>query len=98
MENKMSNAPQFRQPLSKPKLGEAVNSKEYSPKGYEEIISSLRNLINDEPHRAVKWEQDFIFATGHYRVEYHAKQGSFVIEQRLFDRVEFDADNEEYGK
>jgi len=61
---------------------------------YKIILSALRNLINDEPNREAKWEKDFIFATGHYRIEYHAKQGVFVIEQRLFDRVDFDPEQD----
>lgn len=66
--------------MDKPKEGKDIG----------DILHYLRFFIQES-----NWAQDFIFATGHFRIEYHQVHGTFVIEQRLFDRVEVKPDQPE---
>lgn len=57
---------------------------------YEDILQLLRLFVT-----GTEYTQDFIFLTGLYRFEYHHKNKTFVVEQRLFDRIELDPTEEE---
>ena len=39
--------------------------------------------------------QDFIFITGIYRIEWHDSAKTFVVEQRHFDHVKLEEDEED---
>lgn len=55
-----------------------------------DLIGALKMLISD-----ANVEQNFIFVSGKTRIEYHYLQQTFVIEERTFDTVKFNEDEDE---
>lgn len=55
----------------------------------EELMQMLREQIE-----FFQVEQDFIFLTGMYRIEYSAEHEMFVVEERSFDRIPYKEESE----
>lgn len=55
----------------------------------DDLMSMLKNIARSEMA-----DQDFIFITGIYRIEFHKSSKMFVVEQRIFDHEKLNPEDE----